>query len=88
VLVENLVFTHNDVGDGLLSYDYQGAAYYLKSSATEDPSCFDVEWKTITNGGIVESGNYCHFIRTDGAMGAPPGGGMGAPPGGGMGGAP
>lgn len=81
VMVENLTFVHDDLGEGLLTYDHQGSSYYLKSTPTDRPECFDVEWKTITNGGVVESGEYCHFIRTDGAMGAPPGGGMG---GGGM----
>jgi hypothetical protein len=82
VLVENLTFTHDDFGTGLMTYDYQGEDYYLKSSATDDESCFDFEWKTVTNGGIVESGNYCHVIRTGprgGGMAAPAGGGMGAP---------
>ena len=40
-----------------------------------------MEWKTVTNGEIDESGEYCHFIRT----GVRPGGGMGAPAGVGMG---
>ena len=89
VEVENLVFVHDDFGEGLLTYDYQGDSYYLKSTPTDSPECFDVEWKTVTNGGAVEFGEYCHFIRTDnsrgGAMGAPPGNGM-APGPGGMGG--
>lgn len=77
VEVENLQFTHDGAGEGLLTYDYEGNSYYLKSTPTDDASCFDVEWKTITNGGRVESGEYCHFIRTGGGMGRPPGGGMG-----------
>jgi hypothetical protein len=90
VSVENLTFEHDDLGTGLMTYDYQGQDYYIKSTATEDESCFDIEWKTVTNGGVVESGEYCHFIRTGGGMGGPPAGGMGgdgmgAPPGEGMG---
>ena len=83
VLVENLTFDHDEVGNGLMTYAYQGEDYYLKSTATEDPSCFEVEWKTVTNGGIVESGEYCHIIRTGGGggMGGPPADGMGSPPG-------
>jgi hypothetical protein len=76
VLVDNLTFDHDGLGNGLMTYDYQGQDYYIKSSATEDETCFEVEWKTVTNGGIVESGEYCHVIRTGG------GGGMGAPQGG------
>ncbi len=80
VMVENLTFEHDELGEGLLSYDYQGESYYLKSTPTDRPECFDVEWKTVTNGGIVESGEYCHSIRTGGGgMGAPGGGAMGAP---------
>lgn len=79
VEVENLTFVHDEVGEGLLTYDYRGSSYYLKSTPTEKPECFDIEWKTITNGGIVESGEYCHFIRIGGGMGGPPRGGMGAP---------
>lgn len=83
VLVDNLTFDHDGLGNGLMTYDYQGQDYYIKSSATEDETCFEVEWKTVTNGGIVESGEYCHVIRTGGGagMGAPQGGmggGMGA----------
>lgn len=87
-LVEDLTFTHDGAGTGLLTYNYQGESYYIESSPTDDESCFEVEWKTITNGGVVESGEYCHVIRTGGGMGGPPGGGMGPPPGGGMGGPP
>ena len=82
--VENLAFEHDGQGDGLLTYDYEGQEYYIKSAKTEKPECFAMEWKTITNGGQVESGEYCHFIRTgprpEGGMGE---GGMGM---GGMGG--
>ena len=87
-LVEDLAFTHDGAGTGLLTYNYQGESYYIQSWPTDDESCFEVEWKTVTNGGVVESGEYCHVIRTGGGMGGPPGGGMGGAPGGGMGGAP
>ncbi|MYF68972.1 MAG: YHYH protein [Proteobacteria bacterium] len=87
-LVEDLAFTHDGAGTGLLTYNYQGESYYIQSWPTDGESCFEVEWKTVTNGGVVESGEYCHVIRTGGGMGPPPGGGMGGPPGGGMGGAP
>jgi hypothetical protein len=87
VAVENLTFVHDDIGTGVLTYDYEGDAYYIKSTPTGTENCFDFEWRTITNGGIIESGEYCHIIRTDGGMGGMGmgGGGMGAPPGGGMG---
>ena len=85
MLVEDLAFTHDGAGTGFLTFDYQGESYYIQSRTTDDVSCFEIEWKTVTNGGVVESGEYCHFIRTGGGMGGPPGGGMGGPPGGGMG---
>ena len=80
VPVEDLTFTHDGGGNGILTYNYQGESYYIKSSATDDESCFEVEWKTVTNGGVIESGEYCHIVRTGGGMGGPPGG-MGGPPG-------
>ena len=90
VLVENLTFDHDGAGTGLMTYEHEGEDYYLKTAATDNDSCFDIEWKTITNGGVVESGEYCHTIRTGartgGGMGGPPGDrGMGGPSGGGMG---
>ncbi|MGE4657507.1 MAG: YHYH protein [Gammaproteobacteria bacterium] len=83
VAVENLTFVHDDIGTGVLTYDYEGDAYYIKSTPTGTENCFDFEWRTITNGGIIESGEYCHIVRTDGGMGGGGmgmgGGGMGAP---------
>lgn len=67
VSVENLTFTHDDLGNGLMRYTYQGEDYYIQSRSTDDESCFDLEWKTVTNGGVVESGEYCHTIRAGGA---------------------
>jgi len=81
VEVENLTFTHDDAGSGIMTYDYRGEEYYIKSVATENEACFDLEWKTVTNGGQVESGEYCHVIRTGprpAGMGRRDGGGMGA----------
>ena len=83
VAVENLAFTHDDIGNGHLSYDYEGESYYITSAPTGTANCFDFEWKTITNGGVVESGEYCNVIRTDGGMGM--GGGAMGMAGGGMG---
>ena len=85
MFAEDLAFTHDGAGTGLLTFEYQGASYYIQSWATDDESCFEIQWKTVTNGGVVMSGEYCHFIRTGGGMGGPPSGGMGGPPGGGMG---
>ena len=76
VAVENLAFTHDDIGNGHLTYDYEGESYYITSAPTETANCYDFEWKTITNGGVLESGEYCNVIRTDGGMGMG-GGGMG-----------
>lgn len=70
VSVENLKFDHDGRGNGLLTYNYQGDAYYIKSATTDETNCFDMEWKTITNSGQVGSGEYCNFIRTgEGGMG-------------------
>lgn len=68
ISVENLEYTNDDSGRGLLTYDYEGVSYYIKASPTQ-PNCYDFEWKTFTNGGIVENGEHCNIIRTDGGMG-------------------
>jgi len=74
VKVEDLTFSHDGAGTGLMTYNYQGEQYYIKTAATDDESCFDVEWKTVTNNGEVVSDEYCHIIRTGGGG---MGGGMG-----------
>lgn len=66
--VENLAFTNQESGEGLLTYNYEGESYYIKASPTK-PNCYDFEWRTFTNGGVVESGEHCNIIRTDGGMG-------------------
>lgn len=79
VMVEDLTFRHDGAGTGLMTYNYQGEEYYIKTAATENESCFDVEWKTVTNNGEVVADEYCHIIRTGGGMGNAMGGGMGGP---------
>lgn len=61
--VENLEHSVLEDGTRRLSYDYQGIEYYTQytpiESSSTDSSCFDFEQKTISNGGIVETGTFC-----------------------------
>lgn len=56
--VENLV--HVIEGDTrTMSYEYQGETYYITYSPTGDADCYAFEYKTVSNGGVVEEGVYC-----------------------------
>lgn len=58
--VDNLTFEELDDGTRLMRYDYDGEAYYMqyRASAAGD-HCYDFEQKTISNGGVVETGVFC-----------------------------
>ena len=56
--VDNLV--HVVQGDTrTMSYEHQGSAYYISYSPAAEPDCYTFEFKTVTNGGVVEQGVYC-----------------------------
>lgn len=56
--VDNLV--HTVEGDTrTLAYEHEGESYYITYEPSGDPNCYAFEFKTVTNGGIVESGVYC-----------------------------
>ncbi|MEP3279552.1 MAG: YHYH protein [Stappiaceae bacterium] len=57
--VQNLVFTEDEAGNRSMDYTYQGAAYYMRYSPTEKPGCYAFETRTVTNRGVVKSGEYC-----------------------------
>lgn len=61
--VQNLVFT--DLGDGkrIMTYDYSGDSYFISYESTESENCYFFEYKTITNGGILETGEHCTSVR-------------------------
>lgn len=57
--VEDLVFTEDEAGNRSMDYTYQGAAYYMRYSPTDTPGCYAFETKTVTNNGVVSTGEYC-----------------------------
>ncbi len=56
--VENLVMDDVD-GTRTMSYEHQGQDYYISYSPSETPDCYEFEYRTVTNGGVVETGTYC-----------------------------
>lgn len=74
--VENLEFDLDEEGFAKMSYQFQGENYYIQYAPTAETNCFDFEYKTVTNGGQIESGMHCTRVNSgpQAAMGA---GGMG-----------
>ncbi|HYX36571.1 MAG TPA: YHYH protein [Oligoflexus sp.] len=52
---------HEVAADGTvtMSYTYQGANYYIKYSKATKENCYNFEMKTVTNSGVVKTGEYC-----------------------------
>lgn len=57
--VENLTFTQDADGKRSMNYTYQGEAYYMRYAPAETSDCYIFETRTITDGGSVETGEYC-----------------------------
>lgn len=57
--VENLTFTQSADGRRSMDYTYKGEAYYMRYTPAEAPNCYTFETRTITDGGTVETGDYC-----------------------------
>jgi hypothetical protein len=57
--VENLVFTENTSGTRRMQYTYRSENYYIEYSNSANANCFDFVTRTITNNGVVKSGEYC-----------------------------
>lgn len=72
--VENLNHTISEDGTRLMTYDYQGEAYYVRYSPSVTlENCYDFEQRTISNGGIIENGTYCRTPQEDMAAAPEPG---------------
>jgi phosphatidylethanolamine-binding protein (PEBP) family uncharacterized protein len=58
--VENLTHTIASDGTRTMTYTHNGDNYYVtySPSSTED-YCYDFEQKTVSNGGIIETGTFC-----------------------------
>ncbi|MBQ4862768.1 Ig-like domain-containing protein [Pseudoalteromonas sp. MMG013] len=58
--VENLTHTISNTGSRTMSYTYNGQQYYVTYTPSSTQAyCYDFEQKTVSNGGIVESGTLC-----------------------------
>lgn len=57
--VENLVFTQDGTGARSMDYTYEGEAYYIRYSPSDRLNCYDFETRTVTDGGAVQTGEYC-----------------------------
>lgn len=57
--VENLTFTQYPDGRRSMDYTYKGEAYYMRYAPAETPNCYNFETRTVTDGGSVETGEYC-----------------------------
>lgn len=57
--VENLTFTQDGNGRRSMDYTYKGEAYYMRYTPSQTPDCYAFETRTITDGGSVETGEYC-----------------------------
>ncbi|SFD27127.1 YHYH protein [Pseudoalteromonas denitrificans] len=58
--VENLQHTINNTGERKMTYNYKGQSYYvIYSPSVTKENCFNFEQKTVSNGGIIETGTFC-----------------------------
>lgn len=57
--VENLTFTQTAAGGGSLDYSYEGNDYYIRLSPSNNPHCYNMETRTVTNNGQIRTGEYC-----------------------------
>lgn len=57
--VQNLVFTQTADGLRSMDYTYDGEAYYMRYAPSDSPDCYTFETRTVTDGGSVETGEYC-----------------------------
>ncbi len=64
--VENLTHTAGENGTRTMTYTHNGNNYYVTytPSATQE-YCYDFEQKTVTNGGVVETGTFCRDTQVD-----------------------
>ena len=57
--VQNLVFTENADGSRSMDYSYEGEDHYIRYTPSDKPGCYDFTTRTVTNGGEVQTGEYC-----------------------------
>ncbi len=57
--VEDLTFTQDPAGERRMDYTYKGEAYFIRYRPAETPDCYLFETRTVTDDGVVKSGEYC-----------------------------
>lgn len=57
--VDDLVFTHDADGHRSMDYSYEGQRYYMRYAPSGTSGCYAFETKTVTNDGVVQSGEFC-----------------------------
>lgn len=57
--VSNLTFTQHSDGRRNMEYTYKGEAYYMRYTPAKTLNCYTFETRTITDGGSIETGEYC-----------------------------
>ena len=64
--VENLLHTIDDDGTRTMSYNYNNTSYYVRyTPSTTQADCYDFEQKTVSNGGIIETGTFCRDTQIE-----------------------
>jgi hypothetical protein len=57
--VEGLVFSQDADGQRSMDYQFEGEDYYIRYAPAETDGCYDFETQTVTNGGELNSGEFC-----------------------------
>jgi len=57
--VQDLVFTQDASGMRSMDYTYQGEPYYMRYTPTDQENCYTFETQTVTDSGVVKTGEYC-----------------------------
>lgn len=68
--VENLSHTLAENGTRTMTYTYNSNEYYVTyTPSTTESYCYEFEQKTVSNGGIIETGTFCRAAQEDSNQG-------------------
>ncbi len=57
--VEGLKFSQDATGTRRMDYSYEGQAYFIHYKPSGKPNCYTFETRTVSDNGVVKSGEYC-----------------------------
>lgn len=57
--VDALVYTEYSSGKRRMQYSYKSEIYYIEYTNSKHPNCLQIVSRTVTNRGVVKSGEYC-----------------------------